>query len=1424
VFVFGLLFLAASPASAVCPPGTTNVFGNPDFETGALTPFTTSGTGIVVTTSPHGGIYSAQTTGNYYVQQYASPAPPVAELVSASFWTWHDPGDSGIQSIEWGYTDGTTGSTFKGSADLAGWVKIDLLPLLNNGKSLSYVRAWGYSGGLSLPDIVRYDDYEICWDNCADADGDGHSAAACGGDDCNDAISTIYPGAPELCDGLDNDCDGLIDDGAGCCDDADGDGYDAAGCGGSDCDDGDRSVYPGAPEVCDGVDNDCNGVADEGLPFSGWYHDNDGDGYGDPTDRTFACDAPPGFVADDNDCNDLRADVNPAAVEVCDLVDNDCDALVDEDDPSLAPGETADWHPDVDGDGYGDSGVATTACFPVPGWIDDDRDCDDADPAVNPAASEVCDGVDNECDGLVDDEDPSVDPGTYSVWYADADLDGYGDPAASTWSCAPGRGFVADDTDCDDTDPDVHPADPSDRDLLERCNGYDDDCDGLIDDEDPTLDPLTASTWHHDGDGDGFGDPTDAVATCLPTADHVADATDCDDAAPAVHPGASEVCNGYDDDCDALVDDFDPSRDPTTGTEWHPDGDSDGFGNPGASRSACSPLSGEVADGADCNDTNPAVNPAATEVCNGWDDECDGLVDDADPSVDPTGFDAWHPDVDGDGFGDDGASVGACSPPAGHLADGGDCDDGAAAINPAATEVCNGLDDDCDGAVDDADPSVDASTGGTFYADLDADGFGNPASGAVSCTGGAGRVVDATDCDDANAAVNPAAAEVCNGLDDDCDALVDDADPSIDPASQRTWWADADADGFGDPLAAGLGCAGGAGFAANDDDCNDADLNTYPGASELCDGADNNCNGGVDEGIAYVSWYADADADGYGDAAVTVTDCANPSGYVRDRADCDDADAAEHPGAAEVCDGDDDDCDGLVDEDGGTPWFADVDADGFGDPAVWVLSCGGLTGFVVDDTDCDDALGFVFPGADEWCDGLDDDCDGFIDEADAVDAVTWFIDGDGDGYGWPDVTTIACDLPDGYAPTDDDCDDSDATISPEASEVPYDGLDQDCDGFDLVDVDGDAFAGWVVGGPDCDDSDATVYPGAPEGLDGSDEDCDGVVDEGTDGADDDLDGFTELGGDCDDADEGAHPGGAEDCDGVDDDCDGTIDEGTECFDDDGDGFTELDGDCNDGDPVMNPGATEVVGNGLDDDCDGIVDDEVDDPDGDGVAASGGDCDDGDATVYPGAPELADGLDNDCDGTVDEGTAAYDDDGDGASEDDGDCDDSDDAVGPGEPEVAGNGVDDDCDGDIDEGSAATDDDGDGTSEDGGDCDDGDAEVYPGAPEVQNGRDDDCDGFADEDLADLDGDGLSTDDGDCDDDDGFVRPGAVEMCDGADNDCDGDVDEGCASTDEVVLDTADTGVPGKGCACGTGGSAPAGWLVLGVLVVAGRRRRG
>ena len=177
----------------------------------------------------------------------------------------------------------------------------------------------------------------------------------------------------------------------------------------------------------------------------------------------------------------------------------------------------------------------------------------------------------------------------------------------------------------------------------------------------------------------------------------------------------------------------------------------------------CEAHEGHFAAADDCDDGLGAVNPDAAEICDGLDNDCDGLVDPATSDGAPT----WYADSDGDGFGDAGSPLIACESPSGHVAEATDCDDAAPDTNPDGQEVCGGGDEDCDGLLDDEDGSVDLSTGDSAFIDADGDGFG--AAPVVACVLPPNAVSDDTDCDDADPSNYPSAAERCDGVDNDCD-------------------------------------------------------------------------------------------------------------------------------------------------------------------------------------------------------------------------------------------------------------------------------------------------------------------------------------------------------------------------------------------------------------------------------------------------------------------------------------------------------------------------------------------------------------------------------------------------------------------------------------------------------------------------------
>ncbi len=314
----------------------------------------------------------------------------------------------------------------------------------------------------------------------------------------------------------------------------------------------------------------------------------------------------------------------------------------------------------------------------------------------------------------------------------------------------------------------------------------------------------------------------------------------------------------------------------------------------------------------------------------------------------------WYADTDGDSFGDNNNSTTASSAPAGFVADNTDCDDTNANVNPGATEICNGIDDDCDGMTDEGVQN-------TYYADTDSDGFGDPGNTSMACTAPAGFITDNTDCDDTDNTVYPGAPELCDGQDNNCDGILptDEIDNDSDGYVECTF----------DPAV-----WEGSSNVVGGDDCDDNDINNYPGNTEVCDGQDNNCDGVIDEGVQN-TYYADTDSDGFGDPGNSTMACTAPAGFITDNTDCDDTDNTIYPGAPELCDGQDNNCDGTLPTD-----EIDNDSDGYVEcsfnPAVWQGSSN-----VVGGDDCNDTDANINPGAAEICgDSMDNDCDGLTDE------------------------------------------------------------------------------------------------------------------------------------------------------------------------------------------------------------------------------------------------------------------------------------------------------------------------------------------------------------------------------------------------------------------------------------------------------------
>jgi subtilisin-like proprotein convertase family protein len=625
------------------------------------------------------------------------------------------------------------------------------------------------------------------------------------------------------------DISDLIDtgDGPG---DADGDGFSAD----EDCDDDNADVNPDAEELCDGIDNNCDDVIDtDATDLATFYADGDGDTYGNNDDSVGACaDAvPTGYVADNTDCDDAAADVNPAADEVCNDIDDNCDGAIDEDTAI----DASSWFADTDADTYGDPAVEVAACTQPSGYVADNTDCDDTLADVNTDGTEVCDGIDNDCDDTVD-EDDATDALT---WYADGDADSYGDAAATTLACNAPSGYVADATDCDDAAAAVNPA------ATEYCDTIDNDCDGTIDEDDA----ADAGTFYVDGDGDGFGDASSAVTTCYASSGIIADSTDCDDNTATTYPGADEYCNGVDDDCDNTTDEADA----IDATAWYDDSDQDGYGDPAQTPvTACYANGFYSSDNADdCNDSVATTYPGADEYCNSVDDDCDGTTDE-DDALDATG---WTVDVDGDGYGT-GTATTQCSAPT-EPADTVTSlagNPGGAVINSSSPDTVTDTVTSAIGGCLITDVTVDVDISHTYRADLEID-LTAPSGTSIMLWYDRGVATDDLVGTFTDGATNPLADDTTGPLGD---ILPDEAlaafageDPDGDWILSVRDDASVDSGTF-DAWTLNISCDAGT-YVADDNDCDDSDSEINPGATEICDGIDNDCDGS--EPTDQVDWY-----------------------------------------------------------------------------------------------------------------------------------------------------------------------------------------------------------------------------------------------------------------------------------------------------------------------------------------------------------------------------------------------------------------------------------------------------------------------------------------------------------------------------------------------------------------------------------------
>lgn len=644
---------------------------------------------------------------------------------------------------------------------------------------------------------------------------------------------------------------------------------------------------------------------------------------------------------------------------------------------------------DVDLDGFYDQ----TGC-------DTPVDCNDTVATINPAATELCGNVfDDDCNGSPDD---NPDPSSWVDWHPDADGDGFGSNVIAVSACAAPPGHILNDMDCDDADPNVFPGqncnvfcDPAElawvhanfetykqllREAYSSCFGAPDQEQCQLDHLNSALVPLSA-----DCHTCGFAWLDCMEQECL---------SQC-----VQGPEACNAC-GLSSGCTAT---FLQCLDLT---------DADGDGSPSVS---------------DCDDNNPAIHPDAQEICDTFDNDCDGQVDEDNVCC---------PDADLDGFT-------TCD---------GDCDDANSSVSPNAAEICgNGIDDDCDGQADEGC----CAPAGTACDDGNPCTVGDVEDGNCVCISGSAAPVG-TACDDGDP----------NTINDVCDGTGNCA---------GTLCLDQDADGF-------TTCEG---------DCDDTEVSVFPGASEACDGVDNDCDGQTDEGCCAPAGTTCDDGlpctvNDVEDGACNCTGTPAPDGTT-----CDDGNSNTINDACVAGQ-----CTGTL--------CPDDDADGF-------TTCNG---------DCDDTNVNVNPAAAEVCgNGIDENCDGQVDEGCACPPAGTACD-DGFPCTANDVEDGACNCAGTIVSAGTIC----ALGSGCFSTSLCDGVNREC-----------PISTPNPPGSPCDD-------GNPNTINDV---CDGNGNcAGTLCTDADADAFTTCEGDCDDSNPAINPGAAEVCgNGIDDNCDGQVDEG-----------------------------------------------------------------------------------------------------------------------------------------------------------------------------------------------------------------------------------------------------------------------------------------
>jgi hypothetical protein len=753
------------------------------------------------------------------------------------------------------------------------------------------------------------------------------------------------------------------------------------------------------------------------VQFETYYKDTDGDGYGNNDEQLIVLsgsNAPNGYVDNFTDCNDNDATINPLNI----------------------------WYLDADNDNYAVS-ITTQCTAPGVGYTQTVLslgDCNDSDATINPA----------------------------TVWYLDADGDNYAISKTAPQCANPGAGYTATVlplSDCNDTDVSINPGEtevPYDG-IDNDCNTatLDDDLDGDgfvnandCNDSDATINPATVWYLDADGDNDAVSTTTQCTSPGAGYTTTVLPLSDCNDSDATINPATvwyldadgdnyaistkTQCANpgvGYTVTVLPLSDcnDSDVSINPAT--VWYIDADNDGYGNATTSEIGCLPtLINAIQDNTDCNDSDATMNPATV-----WYLDADGdnhavstsiqcispgvgytqtvlFLDDcndSDATINPATV--WYLDADGDNYAIS-TKTQCANPGAGYTATVlplSDCNDTDGSINPGSIEdLANGIDDDCDGEIDEINIGDLIQGGIVFWVD--------PEDSTQ------GKVCDIQDAP--NRLDWDSAIAYCNELVVTRNTVLYDDWylPSIDELNliydNKTAIITIALDNGGDSMPKGT-----YGYYCSS---TEFDNGGYTVIRDFTNGYPSNHGNkafpfnvravrSFCSGSAATVWYLDADGDNYA-ISKTAPQCANPgAGYtttILPLSDCNDTDVSINPGVTEVpYDGIDNDCNTATLDD-------DLDGDGF-----------------VNANDCND------------------------NDASVNKTTTFYVDTDMDGFG----STATADLcsataPTGYATVSGDCNDTNAAVNPGATEVPYDGIDNDCDGeIDEIEI-GDLVQGGIV--------------------------------------------------------------------------------------------------------------------------------------------------------------------------------------------------------------------------------------------------------------------------------------------------------------------------------------------------------------------------